>query len=181
MEKDDLFEELETERLILRKVVDEDAEMLYQNIYNNFDYFKYYYQLPFDSFESYKPLVEKYKEWYANGNHFRWGVVLKETNEIIGLVQLHTKDSLNNNCKIGYIISYKYNNRGYGKEAVTKVIDFGFNKLKFHRIEANIVGENEASIKLAESIGMHFESEREDSYKLGENYYNQKVYTIINK
>ena len=61
MEKDDLFEELETERLILRKVVDEDAEMLYQNIYNNFDYFKYYYQLPFDSFESYKPLVEKYK------------------------------------------------------------------------------------------------------------------------
>ena len=98
---------------------------------------------------------------------------------MIGLVQLHTKDTLNNNCKIGYIISYKYNNRGYGKEAVTKVIDFVFNKLKFHRIDANIVVENEASIKLAESIGMHFESEREDSYNLRENYYNQKVYTII--
>ena len=181
MENQDLFEELQTERLILRKVVDEDAEVLYRNIYNNFEYFKYYYQFPFNSFEEYKSLVEKYKEWYANGSHFRWGIALKETNEIIGLVQLHAKDNLNNNSKIGYIISYKYNNRGYGREAVAKVIDFGFNKLKIHRIDANIVLENKASIKLAESIGMHFESEREDSYRLGENYYNQKVYTIINK
>jgi len=181
MEKEDLFENLETERLILRKIVDTDAEMLYQNIYNNFEYFKFYYQLPFDSFEEYKSLVEKYKEYYANGNHFRWGIVLKETNEIIGIVQLHTKDNINNNCKIGYIISYNYNEKGYGKEAVKKVIDFGFNKLNFHRIDANIVVENEASIRLAESIGMHCESEREDSYKLGEKYYNQKVYTMINK
>lgn len=94
---------------------------------------------------------------------------------------MHTKDILNNNCKIGYIISYKYNNNGYGKEAVKEVINFGFNELKFHRIEADIVNQNEASIKLAESVGMHFESEKEDNYKLKEKYYNQKVYTIINK
>ena len=181
MEKVDLFETLETKRLILRKIIDEDAEMLYQNIYNNFEYFKFYYQLPFKNFEEYKSVVEKYKVYYSNGNHFRWGIVLKDTNEIIGTVQLHTKDSLNNNCKIGYIISYKYNNKGYGKEAVQEVIKFAFNKLNFHRIDADIVAGNESSIKLAESVGMHLESEREDGYKLGENYYNQKVYTIINK
>lgn len=181
MENKDLFEELETNRLILRKIVDDDAEMLYKNIYNNFEYFKYYYQLPFKDFEEYKTLVEKYKEWYENGNHFRWGIVLKETNEMIGLVQLHTKDSLNNNCKIGYIIGYNYNKKGYAKEAVKAVIDFGFSKLNFHRIEANIVIENTNSIKLAESLGMHFESIREDVYKLGDKYYSQKVYTFINK
>ncbi len=181
MEKEDLFKTLETKRLLLRKIVDEDAEMLYHNIYNNFEYFKFYYQLPFKDFDEYKKLVEKYKDWYANGNHFRWGIVLKDTNEMIGLVQLHTKDILNNNCKIGYIISYKYKNNGYGKEAVKEVINFGFKELKFHRIEADIVNQNEASIKLAESVGMHFESEKEDNYKLREEYYNQKVYTIINK
>lgn len=180
-EKKDLFENLETERLILRKITDQDATKLYQNIYNNFDYFKFYYQVPFNSFEEYKPLVEKYKEYYANGNHFRWGIVLKSSNEIIGLVQLHTKDMLNNNCKIGYIIGYNYTKKGFAKEAVKKVIDFGFNKLNFHRIDANIVVENISSIKLAESIGMHFESLKEDSYKLEDKYYNQKVYTLINK
>lgn len=177
----DLFEELETERLILRKIVDEDAEMLYRNIYNNFDYYKYYYQLPFNTFEEYKSLVEKYKEWYANGNHFRWGVVLKDSNEMIGLIQLHTKDNLNNHCKIGWIIGYNYTNKGYAKEAIKKVIDFGFNKLNYHRIDAEIVENNIPSIKLAESIGMHYESTREDDYKLLDKYYNQRIYTIINK
>ena len=180
MEKKDLFESMETERLILRKITDEDAIKLYRNIYNNFDYFKFYYQLPFNSFEDYKALVEKYKDYYANGNHYRWGIVLKDNNEIIGLVQLHTKDLLNKNCKIGYIIGYNYTKKGYAKEAVEKVIDFGFNKLNFHRIDANIVVENIPSIKLAESVGMHYESLREDSYKLGNKYYNQKVYTLIN-
>lgn len=180
-ENKDLFELLETERLVLRKVVDEDAEALYKNIYNNFEYFKFYYQLPFASFEEYKPLVEKYKEYYEKGNHFRWGIVLKETNEIIGLIQLHTRDTLNNNCKIGYIIGYNYANKGYTQEAVRKVIEFGFNKLNYHRIDANIVASNEPSIKVAEKVGMHLESLRKDGYKLNDQYYDEKVYTIINK
>ena len=181
MDNKDLFEVLETERLILRKIVDEDASMLYQNIYNNFQYFKYYYQLPFKNFEEYKELIEKYKDWYEKGNHFRWGIVLKETNEIIGIIQLHTKDYLNNNCKIGYIIGYNYTKQGYAKEATKAILDFGFNKLNFHRIEADIVLENIDSIKLAESIGMSFESVKKDSYKLEDKYYDQKVYMIINK
>ena len=32
---EDKFEELETKRLILRKITDNDAFMLYENIYNN--------------------------------------------------------------------------------------------------------------------------------------------------
>ena len=179
-EKIDLFQTLETNRLVLRKIVDDDAEALYKNIYNNFEYFKYYYQLPFDSFEKYKLLVEKYKEWYAKGNHFRWGIVLKETNEIIGLVQLHSRDSLNNNSKIAYIIGFDYTKKGYTKEAVEAVINFGFNCLNYHRIDAEIVVGNDASIKVAEAVGMHMESLRKDGYKLEDNYYDQKIYTIIN-
>ena len=177
----DLFENIETERLLLRKITDEDAEQLYKNIYNDFEYCKYYYQLPFEVFENYKPLVEKYKEYYENGNHFRWCIVLKDTNEIIGTVLLHTKNLLDNNCKIGYIIGKKYTKNGYAKEAVKAVLDFGLNKANFHRIDAEIVESNDDSIKLAESVGMHFESLREDGYKIGDNYYNQKVYTMINK
>ena len=180
-EKKDLFEEIETERLILRKVVDEDAETLYKNIYNNFDYYKYYYQLPFKNFEEYKTLVEKYKEYYAKGNHFRWGIVLKETNEIIGLTQLHTRDNVNNHCKIAWIIGYNYNKKGYAKEATEAVIKFGLEKIKYHRIDAEIVEGNQPSINLAEKLGMHFESTREDDYRVEGKYYNHKVYTIINK
>ena len=44
----------------------------------------------------------------------------------------------------------------------------------------DITEENKTSIKLAESIGMTLESTREDGYKIGDKYYNQKVYKLIN-
>lgn len=175
------YRNIETERLLLRKITDEDAESLYRNVYNDFEYYKYYYQVPFKTFEDYKPLVEKYKEMYERGNHFRWCIVLKETNEIIGHIILHTKNLLDNNCKIGYIIGKNYTNKGYAKEAVTAIINFGLNEVKFHRIEAEIVAENVNSIKVIESVGMHFESIKEESYRIENTYYNQNIYTIINK
>lgn len=175
------YEEFETERLIFRKITDEDAIMLYENIFNNFEWFKFYYQLPFKNFDEYKNLVKKYKEYYANGNHFRWGIVEKKSNNMIGTIQLHTKDLLNNNCKIGYIIGYKYTRKGFAKESCKKIINFAFNNLNFHRVEAEIVPENIASINLAKSIGMKFESVRKDGYKIGDKYYDQKVYVLLNE
>ena len=179
--KEDKFKELETERLFLRKINDEDARMLFDNIYNNFDWYKFYYQLPFNSFEEYQQLVLKYKNWYENGNHFRWGIVEKSSGEMIGLIQIHSKDEINNNCKIGYIIGYQYNKKGYAREAVKEMIRFAFNVIGYHRIEAEIVEENVDSIKLAESLGMHFESTKQESYKVGNQKKKKKVYTLLKK
>lgn len=176
---EDKFKELQTERLILRKINEEDSKMLYNNIYNNFEWYKFYYQLPFENFEEYHQLVSKYKDWYANGNHFRWGIVKKSSGEMIGLIQLHSKDDLNNNCKIGYIIGYKHNKKGYAREAAREIINFAFDILGHHRVEADIVEGNEDSIKLAESLGMYFESTKKESYKLGNKYYDQKVYVLL--
>lgn len=49
-------------------------------------------------------------------------------------------------------------------------------KYIFEQLETNI-----NSIKLAENLGMHLESIREDDYFVDGKYYNHKVYTIVNK
>lgn len=53
---------LETERLILRRIENSDAKALYDNIYNNFEWHKYYSQIPFDSFKKFQILIAKYQE-----------------------------------------------------------------------------------------------------------------------
>ncbi len=179
--KENKYEELETERLILRKITDEDAIMLYENIFNNFEWFKFYYQIPFQNFEEYKNLVAKYKQYYENGNYFRWGIIEKMSNNIIGIVHLHTKDLINNNCKIGYVIGYKYTKKGYAKEACQKIINFAFDNLNFHRIQADITMENIPSINLAKSLGMQLEGIKKDGYKLGESYYDENIYVLLNQ
>ena len=100
---------------------------------------------------------------------------------MIGTIQLHTKDMLNNNCKVGYIIGYNFQNKGYMKEALNCVISFAFNTLKFHRIQTEIVVGNNNSIKLVENLGMEEEGIKKESYLLQDTYYDQKIYRLINK
>ena len=47
--------------------------------------------------------------------------------------------------------------RGYMKEGMLQVIDYAFNRLGLHRLEANIQPENKASIALARSTGFEYE------------------------
>ena len=66
------------------------------------------------------------------------------------------------------------------KESIKAVIEFAFNILKIHRIEAEVVENNFDSIKLLESLSIKYEYTKKDSYKINDKYYNQKVYSIIN-
>ena len=47
MENNDLFKELETERLYLKKIDVNYAKDLYNNIYHDIDYYKFYYSVAF--------------------------------------------------------------------------------------------------------------------------------------
>ena len=180
MENNDLFKELETERLYLKKIDVSYAKDLYDNIYHDIDYYKYYYSVAFENFEEYQKLIETYAEYYLKGNYFRWGLVLKETNEMIGMVQLHGKDTLNDSCKLGYTLGKKYQGNGYMKEALEKIIDFTFTSLPVHRIEAEVVTENKKSLKLVKKLNMTYEGIRRESYKYQDNYYNQAIFSLIN-
>ena len=175
-----LFKELNTSRLLLKKYELKYAEKIYNNIYNDFDYYKYYYQLPFSSYEEYLELVKTYEDKYKLGNHFRWVVIEKETGYPVGLIQIHSLDNLNNSCKLGYIVSYNHKGNGYIKESIKAVLEFAFNILEIHRIEAEVVENNIDSIKLLESLNIKYEYTKKESYKINNKYYDQKVYSIIN-
>lgn len=55
---------------------------------------------------------------------------------------------------LGYWIGAPYAGRGYMKEAVDLVSEFGFRELQLHRIEATCMPENEPSLRLLRGSGM---------------------------
>src|SRR5690625_2661 len=70
---------------------------------------------------------------------------------------------------IGYRLHNQFWKKGYGKEAVSAVLQIAFESLAFHRIEAHINLDNSASIQLAENVGLTFECVREKFiYEFGE-------------
>ncbi|MGV2828375.1 GNAT family N-acetyltransferase [Myxosarcina sp. GI1(2024)] len=58
---------------------------------------------------------------------------------------------------MGYEIHNQYSRKGIGKEAVRAALIAEFKSLGYHRIEAIINLDNQASIVLAESVGMQKE------------------------
>ena len=60
-------------------------------------------------------------------------------------------------CFLGYRMDKAETNRGYMTEALRCVIDFAFNRLRLHRIEANIMPRSHASRRVVEKLGFHYE------------------------
>lgn len=63
--------------------------------------------------------------------------------------------------RVGYTIHNQHWGHGYGKEAVDLAMRIAFDDLNFQRIEAHINLDNEASVRLAERVGMSYECTRE--------------------
>ena len=90
-----------------------------------------------------------------NRTGYRFYITLKdEPAKIIGTI------GLNNvvwgsfmSCFMGYMLDEAYINRGYMTEAVNAVVDYAFNEVGLHRIEANIMPKNARSLRVAEKCG----------------------------
>lgn len=145
---------IETERLILRAITDEDIADVYEyaknpNVGNNAGW-------------SYHKSVEESKE-IANqmfiGQDLVWGIALKEDNKIIGTIGFvdNIARPYENGKGIGYALSEKHWGQGYMTEAVKEIIRYGFEVVGFEIIHINCYAFNLRSKKVIEKSGFIYE------------------------
>lgn len=58
---------------------------------------------------------------------------------------------------LGYAVDHAHLRRGYARAAVKALIDYAFGQLRLHRIEANIMPHNRASIQVVSPLGFEYE------------------------
>jgi RimJ/RimL family protein N-acetyltransferase len=83
-----------------------------------------------------------------------YSIIDNNSNDLIGSCGLQRIDHLNQTASIGIIIGNKnYWNKGYGTEALTLLIDYGFKALNLHNIFLSVFEFNERAIKCYEKVG----------------------------
>ena len=108
-----------------------------------------------------------------------FGVFRKEDGRHLGMVDFSTLARQEFQWgRVGYTIHNQYWQQGYGKEAVKEALHIAFTELGFHRIEAHINLDNEASARLAEGAGMAFECVRKAFIFEGGEWIDHLIYTI---
>ena len=81
-------------------------------------------------------------------------VTLKETNEIIGMIDVISKNIQYMTAEVGYCYGSKYWGKGYAFEAAEKVLDFAFRELNLKEIYAFTSILNKKSYTLMKRLGM---------------------------
>jgi ribosomal-protein-alanine N-acetyltransferase len=172
--------QLETKRLILRKMTLADAQGIFEYAsdpeltkYTEWDYHKSIE----DSVNFLKSVIQKYE----NQEISEWGVILKEYNKFIGTCAYLWWQPAHNRTEIGYTLSRKYWGRGLMTEAVKEVMKFGFEQMELNRIEGRCFVENTASQRVLEKVGMKFEGILRAQLLVKGVYRNVKLYSILRK
>lgn len=151
-------QKLETDRLILRRYISEDAISMYKNWASDEDVTKYLMWQPHLSPEVSRSVTDEWVRQYANENFYHWAIVLKENgNEPIGdiaVVNMNEKVSM---AHIGYCLGKKWWHQGIMSEALKAVTDFLFDVADFNRIESRHDPNNPNSGKVMQKCGMKYE------------------------
>src|SRR4030095_1243376 len=78
----------------------------------------------------------------------------KKTTEVMGWCGYHTWFLQHRRAEIGYVLNEdRFKGKGYMKEALPPIIDYGFATINLHRIEALIAPGNEPSLRLVNYLG----------------------------
>ena len=151
---------IETERLYLREMTEDDFDALYQVLADS-DIMRHY-PYAFDE-NRVKNWIERNTERYRVFGFGLWAVCLKETGEMIGDCGL-TMQLIKGQIKpeIGYHIRADKQRNGFAKEAVIAVRDWTFNNTPFNVVYSYMKHTNEPSCKTAASYGCRQVGEYKD-------------------
>jgi len=143
---------LQTERLILRRWQENDAEALYKYA-SNPDVG------PRAGWPPHKSVAESLdviKNIFSNDE--TWAIILKETNEAIGAMGYFSQSSSNisigkDDCEMGYWVGKPYWNQGICTEALQVMLDYCINVKHYENIWSDHFIGNPASGRVMEKCG----------------------------
>ena len=149
------FMEMNTNRLHLRKVRREDAPRFFC-FAGSEAVTKYMFWKPHADVNESVASIEKTLSRYAQGNCWRWGIALKETDELVGIIDLLGIDETTRSSTFAYMLAEEFWGSGFATEALTAVLGFAFDRLGLETVWAEHFGPNAASGAVMRKAGMKY-------------------------
>ena len=173
--------ELETERLLLRRMRQDDAQDMFAYA-SDPEVTRYVLFDTHRSVEDSEVFLRFAVEGYERGDFGGWGVVLKDSGAFIGTCGVDVNFAPEHDrAELGYVLSREHWGKGLMPEAVRAVIRFGFGRMELNRIQARCVAENTASARVMEKVGMTYEGTLRASEYIKGAFRDMKIYSILRR
>lgn len=144
--------ELHTQRLILKTI---NSEIL-EYVYTHFPDWQIMEFLGLSTIDVLNKEKEKYSKGLTTFNRTFLYFIISDrlTNKVIGWCGYHTWYTQHDRAELGYgLYNDDYKQKGIMTEALKTILNYGFNNMKLHRVEAMTATYNTASIKTLAKFG----------------------------
>ncbi len=111
--------------------------------------------------------------------YYTFAIEQTSDNQFVGLIALMLGKKKYNSAEVWFKLNPKFWSQGYATEALNKILDFGFDQLKLHRLEAGCAVDNIASAKVLEKAGMQPEGRRRKTLPLKSGWSDNFEYAIL--
>ena len=173
-------QQLETERLILRRFRPSDAEYMFKNWATDREVSKFLSWNPHKDLNETKQIVDSWFNDYVKNNCYNWAIELKDYREIIGQISVVGLKEKYCSCEIGYSLGRLFWGKGMMTEALKAVISYLFSEIGMNRIEAKHNTLNPASGRVMQKSRMKHEGIlRQVQVDKNGHYYDLAVYSIL--
>ena len=170
---------IETERLILRRFEYSDCDAVFKNWASDEELQSLYSEPVYSTMEETKGLLDKYIGNYSREDYYRWAVIDKVTGECIGQIAYFLVDSKNHFAEIEYCIGADFQCKGYATEATKAVIAYGFDKINLHKVQICTKTINVPSRRVIEKCGFTFEGTLRDYFYFNGQYIGRHYFSIL--
>ena len=174
------FQNLETERLLLRQIDNSDVKEVYA-LRSNPATMQY---IP-------RPLVQNEEEALdhitminskiENNDGINWAITMKGNPKLIGIIGHYRIQPQNYRAEIGYMILPEYNGKGIVTEAIKAVLRYGFEEMKLHAIEAVIDPRNLASERVLQKNGFVKEAHMLENEFFDGKFIDTVIYSLLKR
>lgn len=176
MRKLEKFPKIETERLILSQLKEEDIPFVTEYLQNKI-FSDLTSNIPYPYTREHSELwIKMSQEAFDNNTGYTFAIRNKD-GQIIGAIGLHDRED--DKAELGYWMGRPFWNKGYITEAALALLEFGFRELEFNKIYATYFLHNPASGRILEKIGMEEEARLKQHLKKDGEYFDVMMYSVL--
>lgn len=174
------FPILESERLRFRKLADSDAlEVLI--LRGNLETMKFIPRPLVTTIEEALDHIKLINDNIDKNQDINWAVTEKGNDKCIGIMGFYRTQPEHFRTELGYMISPEHKGKGYVTEAVKTLLDFAFNTLNFHSIEAVIDSRHIASERILQKNGFVKEAHFKENFYYNNEFTDTIIYGLLKR
>lgn len=174
------FPVLSTPRLLLREHDVMDVPALFK-LRTNEAVMQYIDRERPQSEKEIQTFINLFNDAFLCGQNCAWVIALQDNPEqMIGSIGYWKTDLANHRAEIGYMLHPNYWRKGIISEALKATLNFGFDVINFHTVQANINPKNNASRQLLLKNGFTQEAYFKQDYLFNGVFLDTEIYGKIN-